>query len=69
MGVERRGRLISRFVRASNRAAYAVWEETSGQIGSSGERVVISALVWRFGIVDRDSDPLTHRRGSAPSLD
>ncbi len=39
MGVERRGRLISWFVRASNRAACAVWEETSEQVESDGQVV------------------------------
>src|SRR6266496_6181196 len=39
MGVERRGRLISWFVRASNRTAGAAWEETSEQVESDGEVV------------------------------
>jgi len=34
MGVERRGRVISWFVRASNRTAGVVWEETSEQVES-----------------------------------
>jgi hypothetical protein len=37
MGVERRSRLIVRFVCSSNQGAWeSLWEETSGQVGFGG---------------------------------